>query len=317
MSRRSNRSESPSRSSRQSRPSRRGSGKSSKNLPLAGIVLLMAGVILLLQTTGVLPWDMWLGLWRFWPLLVIALGIQILFGRKIGWWATVLVIGAILVAIGGALLVGAGNEKPVDSVAEPLIGLESADVSIKFVAGDLALKSLPAGSPNLVEGQFGTEGQGARVQLIRSQNKGKLLISIDRQPWIRWFSKASWKLALSQTTKLTMDLDVGAADAKLDLRELKLSELNVNAGAANVEIVMPASAGNVVASINAGAADITLVIPQGVSAKIKKRTGVSSFAIDAGRFPLSGDVYVSPDFEAAKNRVTINLEIGAANVTVK
>ena len=317
MSRRSSRANPSSRSSPSPRRGKGGSG-GGKNLPLAGIVLLMAGVILLLQTTGVLPWDMWLGLWRFWPLLIIALGIHILFGRKIGWWATVLVVGAILVAIGGALLLGAGNEKPVSSVAEPLNGLDSADVSIKFGAGDLSLKSLPAGSPNLIEGQFGEDGQGARVQLIRSQNKGRLLISIDRQPWIRWFSKASWDLSLSQTSRLTsMDLDVGAADVKLDLRELKLSELNVNVGAANVEIVMPASAGDVTANINAGAADLTLVIPAGVSARIKKRTGVSSFAIDGGRFPLVGDVYVSPDFETAKNRVTIDLEIGAANVTIK
>ncbi|MDO8750846.1 MAG: toast rack family protein [Dehalococcoidia bacterium] len=309
MSRRSRKADSPS--------PRRGKGGGGKNLPLAGIVLLIAGVILLLQTTGVLPWDMWLGLWRFWPLLVIALGVHILFGRKIGWWATVLVIVAILVAIGGALLLGAGNEKPVSSVTEPLNGLESADVSIKFGAGDLTLTSLPAGSPNLVEGQFGTEGQGARVQLIRSQNKGTLTISPNRQPWIRWFSKASWDLALSQTPKLTMDLAAGAADVKLDLRELKLSELNVNVGATDVEIVMPASAGDVMANINAGAANIIVTIPPGVSAKIKKHTGVSSFAIDAGRFPLSGDVYVSPDFDTAKNRVTIDLEVGAANVTIK
>ena len=309
MSRRSRKADSPS--------PRRGKGGGGKNLPMAGIVLLMAGVILLLQTTGVLPWDMWLGLWRFWPLLIIALGIQILFGRKLGWWATILVVVAILVAIGGALLLGAGNEKPVSNVAEPLNGIQSTAVSIKFGAGDLRLKSLPAGSPNLVEGQFGTEGQGARVQLIRSQNTGRLLISIDRQPWIRWLSKASWDISLSQTPKLTMDLAAGAADVKLDLRDLKLSELNVNAGATDVEIVMPASAGDVTANINAGAANIIVTIPPGVSAKIKKHTGVSSFAIDAGRFPLTGDVYVSPDFEAAKNRVTVDLEVGAANVTIK
>ncbi|MFH1141019.1 MAG: DUF5668 domain-containing protein, partial [Chloroflexota bacterium] len=288
------------------------------NLPVAGIILLIVGVILLLQTTGVLEWDLWIGLWRFWPLLVIALGIHILLGRRIGWWAPVLVILAIMVAVGGAWLLGPGNEEPVSSVAEPLNGLESADVSIKFGAGDLKVRSLPAGSPNLVEGQFGTEGQGARVQLIRSQNKGRLLISIDRQPWIRWFSKASWDISLSQTPKLTMDLAAGAADVKLDLRELKLSELNVNVGATDVEIVMPASAGDVMADIKAGAANIIVTIPQGVSAKIKKHTGISSFnLIDGSRFPQSGDVFVSPDFETAKNRVTIDLEVGAANVTIK
>lgn len=312
MPRRSSRSNS---SPQSSSPSGKSRGR--KNLPVAGIVLLIVGVILLLQTTGVLEWDLWLGLWRFWPLLVIALGIHILFGRRIGWWAPVLVILAIMVAIGGAWLLGPGNEEPVSSVAEPLTGLESVDVDIKFGAGDLKVSSLPPDSLNLVEGQFGTEGKGARVQLVRSQNTGTLTISPSRQPWIRWFSKASWDISLSQTPRLTMDLDVGAADVTLDLRELKISELGVNAGATDVEIVMPAAAGDVRADINAGAADVTVIIPPGVAAKITKHAGVSSFTIDGGRFPLSGDVYVSPDFAAAKNRVTVDLNVGASTVTVR
>ncbi len=314
MARRSRRSDS---SSQDTPPSRRGRGGGGKNLPLAGIVLLIAGVILLLQTTGVLPWDLWISLWRFWPLLVIALGIHILFGRRIGWWATVLAMVAILVAVGGALVLGAGNEQPISSVAEPLNGIQSADVSIKFGAGDLKVNSLPTGSPNLVEGQFGTEGHGARVQLVRSQNTGKLTISPNRQPWIRWFSKASWDIFLSQTPKLTLELDGGAANVKLDTRDLKVTQLDLNVGAASAEITLPAKAGDVSSTIKAGAADITIIVPEGVAAKIKKHTGVSSFAIDAGRFPLSSDVYVSPDFDTAKNRVTIDLSVGAATVTIR
>jgi len=50
--------------------------------PLAAIliplVLIAAGVLLLLNTLGVLPWDAWSEIWRFWPILVILFGLTIL-----------------------------------------------------------------------------------------------------------------------------------------------------------------------------------------------------------------------------------------------
>jgi len=50
--------------------------------PAAGfvipLVLVAAGVLLLLNTLGVLPWESWSEVGRFWPVLVIAVGLSIL-----------------------------------------------------------------------------------------------------------------------------------------------------------------------------------------------------------------------------------------------
>ena len=37
----------------------------------------------------------------------------------------------------------------------------------------------------------------------------------------------------------------------------------------------------------------------------------------SSRFPKSSDSYVSPNFDTAVNRVTIQFKVGAANVTVR
>jgi hypothetical protein len=42
------------------------------------IVIVCAGVVLLLNTLGILPWDSWSQISRFWPILVIAAGASIL-----------------------------------------------------------------------------------------------------------------------------------------------------------------------------------------------------------------------------------------------
>jgi hypothetical protein len=49
--------------------------------PLAGLVvplvLTAVGIVLLLNTLGVLPWERWSEIGRFWPVLVIAVGLGI------------------------------------------------------------------------------------------------------------------------------------------------------------------------------------------------------------------------------------------------
>jgi len=58
--------------------------------PLFGIFLLFLGIIFLLQNLGVLSWGLWQELWRFWPVLVIGLGLRLLMKNVSPW-----LVGAI------------------------------------------------------------------------------------------------------------------------------------------------------------------------------------------------------------------------------
>lgn len=50
---------------------------------MAGILFIFAGAILLLNTTGYVGWDIWDVLARFWPVLLITGGLDMLIGRTI------------------------------------------------------------------------------------------------------------------------------------------------------------------------------------------------------------------------------------------
>jgi hypothetical protein len=43
-----------------------------------GLTLVLIGVILLLNTTGSLPWSVWLHVLSLWPLLLVAAGLDII-----------------------------------------------------------------------------------------------------------------------------------------------------------------------------------------------------------------------------------------------
>ncbi|MFA6393700.1 MAG: DUF5668 domain-containing protein [Patescibacteria group bacterium] len=52
--------------------------------PGVGVAILFAGIILLLNTLGVIPWEIWNYIWVFWPALLILAGIKILLGHAPG-----------------------------------------------------------------------------------------------------------------------------------------------------------------------------------------------------------------------------------------
>ncbi len=285
--------------------------------PLFGILLVAAGVILLLQTMGVLPWELWGDIWRLWPVILIAIGINVLLGRRAGWLTILLIV--VLIAVAFPLMWFSPVERVVgpSTASEPLDGLKSADVNIDFGAGHLKVRSLPAGSANLMEGKFEGGAMPPKVSMARSTDSAELGISTQSGSWTGRVSGADWEISLSQAPVLTLNVDAGAANITLDIRDLYVTDLALNVGASNVDIDLPASAGDVTVDIKAGAADITIVVPEGVAAKIKKNGGLSSFDIDTSRFPLSGSYYVSPDFDTAQNKVTIDLNVGVSSVSIR
>jgi len=48
--------------------------------PVLGVMVLLAGIMLFLNVVGQVPWSVWNEIWKFWPVILIFIGIQILSG---------------------------------------------------------------------------------------------------------------------------------------------------------------------------------------------------------------------------------------------
>lgn len=72
-----------------------------------GILFIFAGIIFLLNTFGILPWNVWGTISHFWPVLLILIGVDMIFGKSL----VAKIIGlnfkvlALLIVLGVALTV--------------------------------------------------------------------------------------------------------------------------------------------------------------------------------------------------------------------
>ena len=67
--------------------------------PIWGVFLLFVGGVFLLQTLNIFPWGLWGTLWRFWPVLIIIIGLRVLFRHRSVWLVSLLtfiILGACL-----------------------------------------------------------------------------------------------------------------------------------------------------------------------------------------------------------------------------
>ncbi len=99
-------------------------------IPLFGIFLLFLGIVLLLQTFQVLPWNLWGVLWRFWPVLIIILGINILLRRYNPWLVSALALILLAGCLGLAIWQYGQLQEPEEitkGYSQPLGGLERAE----------------------------------------------------------------------------------------------------------------------------------------------------------------------------------------------
>lgn len=252
-----------------------------------GFVLIVLAGLLLLRQMGIIVGDIF---GYFWPLLIIAFG---------AW----LIIGFFSRSQPG------GGEK----VSIPLAGGTSAYLRLEHGAGRLSLRP-GAGPAEILNGIFGN-GLSYTSQLQGGQLELKLRPS--RQYWVWWPGEnLDWDIFLNQDIPLKLKIESGASASVLDLRDLKVIDLDIDTGASSTDLTLPANAGNTHVEIDTGASSVKVAVPQGVAASIRVKSGIASVNVNSRFTSLGGGLYQSNDYGTSTNRVDMIINSGVGSIEV-
>lgn len=287
------------------------------------LILIGLGVWFLLSNLGVVSWDIWRTIWRLWPLVLIAVGLDILLGRRSVWLSLAAVL--VVLAIGSAavlfILPGIGARVPasVEQINQPLQGAAEADVQIRFGAGRLSLQS-GAESDQLITGtaELGPQEQISQdyrrdgdtvTYVLRSLGVGAPFVAGPNGP------DNTWDLRMNPDIPARLSVDLGAGTSTVDLSRLRVHDFQLHGGVGTVTLTMPRR-GQCSARINGGIGEATVIIPSGVAADIRVEGGLGGVSVD-GDFQRGEDRYTSPDFLTAEDRVEMRITGGVGHVTIR
>ena len=199
----------------------------------------------------------------------------------------------------------------VETLDVPLESASAADVEITFGAGRLEIG--PAAAGRLVDGEY--DG-GVRPE---PAGPGRIRLSQPSWSWARGFDRApfDWLVGLTGEVPLRLALDVGAADANLDLSDLRCTDLRIKTGAAHLRVALPRGAGITRVDAEGGAAALRFTVPDGVAARIRTQVALGSVSVNERRFPrLPGGGWASPDAVTNSNRVDLDVRGGVGSITI-
>ncbi|MBS3783904.1 MAG: hypothetical protein KGY78_05640, partial [Anaerolineae bacterium] len=135
-------------------------------------------------------------------------------------------------------------------------------------------------------------------------------------PWHWGRGGLGWNFRMNSEIPLSLSFETGASDARLDLSELRVTNLRLSTGASSVNVTLPAHAGQTQVRVEAGAASVTLRVPPDVAARVRFEGALASVSVDQNRFPRTGAVYQSPDYDTAQNRINIEVQAGIGSLQV-
>jgi hypothetical protein len=287
------------------------------------IVLVGLGVLLLLSNFGVLQFNLWEMLFRFWPLFLVAAGLDLLLGRRTNGGALVALVIIISLVIGGMWL-GYVQSNAFESVGGQTIrqNLEGAQQAVINIDSSVSQMQIVAGAPvgQLVEGAIALHNNeelkkdfsvigGVATYSLKSDSQSFILPSFGRR------EDGLWNLRLNGEIPTALSVSTGVGSADLNLEQLTLTELAVSTGVGEVKITLPAR-GNFTAAIEGGVGKILVLVPDTLAARISADAGLGSVTVE-GNYINRDDQYISPDFESASQRVTLLIGGGVGSVTVQ
>lgn len=278
------------------------------------VLLIGIGLLLFFSNIGMIEAIDFNILWRLWPVFLVLVGVNMLFGYRIRWIASI--ISAILAVVVVAFLYFSpviveqlpAAEMVTDTFVEPLEGADQADINVDFDRGNLEIGLLVDGS-QLFEATVVHNEQVTYRRSGSSTREIKLYLDDVGVPQLGDFlseqAQVRADIGLTGEIPLTLKVDIGSGNANLLLSEIVLDGLEADSGSGNFEAVLPA--GDYPVRLSSGSGGISVIASGNSVLDLKAEVGSGKITLN-----LAEDSEGEIELDSGSGDITLNLPEGLA-----
>ncbi len=289
------------------------------------LILIVLGFLWLLNNLGYLPGDIWYNLWRFWPVILILLGVDIALRGFPAWFALPVLLVVVVMLVGAVLLVAPtlpGEEIVTESLSQDLAALSQAQVQLEMNGGTLHVQRLDDQRQQLMRGQF-THSSNIVIQqeFSEASGRGNLTLADRYEAFFPFFFLAGtsndWTVEFTPLIPLELNLDIDAGPFEalglsycqldLNLNDLALEILTAELEDCGGKLALP-STDRLNASLSLDESQLTVSMPADVGARVELNLDDTELTIDSSRFTkISDNEYLSREYDEAETRLDLTL----------
>ena len=250
------------------------------------VFLIGVGLVWFLANAGVIAPTNLFALIRLWPLILVVIGLDILFGRRspligalIGFGAVGLVI--LFLILSPSLGLAPSFEVKTAHYVTPLENTTSASLDLNLSSYITEVKGLD--SPDkLIEANLDYLG---RMDYSVSGSAQKTISIGESREWFEgwWMNlgkEMQWNLSLSPQVPFDVKVDGGSGASHFDLSGLKLTRFDLNMGSGSMTIDLPASSTSYNSSIEGGSGSVELTLPKDTDLSLDLDGGSGSIKVE-------------------------------------
>jgi len=278
-----------------------------------GLLLITIGVMLLLNNSGSLDWEYWIELLKWWPIILIAIGLEKIFLKSklqfVSYLAPLIMIFTMVY-----VAIDTGSDDYRGGFFSRRSWETEADASVKMMDATLEHGSadlhITANTHELASARFDRFSRKPTIRFSKSDGTAKLevirkgrprnYVIVNGKPWGR-----DWRVSFSNDTPLKLKCIGDQSHANFNLESVALEDLTVEneEGDINLRIGTKRPAVNVI--IEGTDAEFRMKVPEGCGIRVpgdKYSEYLKTIGLVQG-----GDGYSTTNFDAAATKVILKI----------
>jgi hypothetical protein len=296
-----------------------------------GLLFISLGLLVLINNFTTIFMD-WGTIWKLWPLVIVLLGLSILIKHKYG-----KSIMAGLAAIILALAIFASFKSATNFISNDFEVVFGDESDYEFVTTEYSEKydstlnyavlnfGAGAGSFNISDTTSqlffaNTEGRKNSFELRRYDTDSSSFINFDMEGASFRIGDKGYKnrveMSLNPNPVWDLNFDVGASSMDFDLTQVKTRDIDVDMGAASLNIKLGNLSQHTNLIIEAGASDIDILVPLESGCRITTDGALSSKRFKEFDKKSSG-LYETENFKDSANKIYIEIDSGVSSISVE
>ncbi len=298
-----------------------------------GAILISAGVVLFLNTTDHLSWSVWQRIFSLWPIVLIAIGIELLFKKSRLSFITILSPLLFLAAILGPAFFYESDFGKIYRASQTYHWEEDLDTTltemnatIRLYAGNLMIAS---DTDKLISAELDYFKRRPLIiyEHANLDRSATLKITDRERRWFKgslskgWFwgarEKKGWEIKFSDLIPINLRIYVKTSQADLDLSDLNVYDFDLEAKASHLNVKIGNLVDEVTARIESRTSKLSISLPEDMALKIINRTNLSSTSFSQLTLEETDDGYQTPDFDQASSRLILYLDGSITRLKIK
>lgn len=288
---------------------------------LVGLFVIAFGIFLLAQSANMIPGDININIFQFWPLLVVAVGLSFLDTSRPMSFLIGLVVFIVVAAIVGTMVWRGTSGSGTHMRNMPIEIDKGFDVNLAKIniIANVADVEISGGAEKLAEGNFETDNAEFKNSSDVSDQTQTVAMEISNpsgwNPFVE-SRKNNMDLKLNSDLPMELSLDFNVVNAKINLSGMTVGSLDIESNVSDLELTLSDKRDLAKVDIRANVGQTKIFLPQSLGARIVMNSGIFSKDLQ-GFDKISETEYRTPGYDKATKKVEMNLNIDVSDLKIQ